>query len=143
MKKVVLLFIIIFLICFEGFSQNWITDFSEAKNLSTSQQKKIVLVFSGSDWCGPCIKLDTDIWKSQEFIDYSEDHFIMLKSDFPRKKKNKLSEEQQLHNDELAEKYGAEFPLIVVLNSEGKALGRLGYKKNYSPRDYINHISAL
>lgn len=143
MKKVTLLFPIIFLIFSEGFSQNWITDFSEAKNLSTSQQKKIVLVFSGSDWCGPCIKLNTDIWKSQEFVDYSDDHFIMLKSDFPRKKKNKLSKEQQQHNDGLAEKYGAEFPLIVVLNSEGKVLGRLGYDKNYSPRDYIKHISAL
>lgn len=143
MKKVIILLTIIFLTFFEGISQNWITDLSEAKNLSTSQQKKIVLVFSGSDWCGPCMKLNTDIWKSLEFVDYSYDHFIMLKSDFPRKKKNKLSKEQQAHNDDLAEKYGAEFPLIVVLNSEGKVLGRIGYEKNYSPRDYIEYISAL
>jgi hypothetical protein len=67
----------------------------------------------------------------------------MLKADFPRKKKNKLSAEQQVHNDKLAEKYQAQFPLVAVLNFEGKVLGRIGFKKKYTPEDYINFIAAL
>jgi len=125
------------------FSQNWVTDFSKAKELSASQNKNIVLVFSGSDWCGPCIKLDKDIWSTQEFIKYSDEHLILLKADFPRKKKNKLSKEQQAHNDMLAEKYHAKFPLVVVLNSKGEVLDSFGYIKDFTPQDYINRISNL
>lgn len=126
-----------------SFSQNWHTDFSEAQKLAEEQQRKIVLVFSGSDWCGLCIKLDKKIWKSTEFKDFAGNNLILLKVDFPRKKKNKLSKEQQKHNDLLADKYHAEFPLVVVLNSKSEVLGRIGFKKNYSPQDYINYISDL
>ena len=87
MRKTSLLLILFLFIFFDGFSQNWLTDFSEAQKLSLEQQKKIILVFSGSDWCGPCIKLDTQIWQSQEFKEYSENYFILLKADFPRKKR--------------------------------------------------------
>ena len=141
-KAAVISFIILFT-SIHGYSQNWLTDFSIAKEQSETQHKKIVLVFSGSDWCGPCIKLDNEIWKSEEFKEYAADNFVMLKADFPRKKKNKLSKEQQGHNDLLAEKYRAEFPLVVVLNSSGDELGRIGFKKDFSPKDYINYISEL
>ena len=67
---------------------------------------------------------------------------ILLKADFPKRKKNRLSEGQQKHNDELANKYNGIFPLIVVLNSTGKALGRIGYKK-YSPKEYIDFLSSI
>ena len=97
-----------------SFSQNWLTNFSKAKEISEKEHKKIVLVFSGSDWCGPCIKLDTNIWKTTLFKEYANDNFVMLKADFPRKKKNKLTKEQQDHNDKLAETYQAQFPLVVV-----------------------------
>ena len=143
MKKVILLSFVFIFTSIHGYSQNWLTDFTTANELSLEQQKKIVLVLSGSDWCGPCIKLDNEIGKSAEFKEYASGNVIMLKADFPRKKKNKLSEEQQEHNDLLAEKYRAEFPLIVVLNPSGEELGRIGFKKDYSPKDYINYISGL
>ena len=143
MKKTALLLVLTLLTFSQVFSQNWTTDFTTGKELSASQNKNIVLVFSGSDWCGPCIKLDKDIWSTQEFIEYSGEHLVMLKADFPRKKKNKLSKEQQAHNDMLAEKYHAKFPLVVVLNSEGEVLDSFGFIKNFSPQDYINRISKL
>lgn len=143
MKKSTLL-IVFFLLAFsQVFSQNWITDLTTAKELSTSQNKNIVLVFSGSDWCGPCIKLDKEIWSTQEFMKYSNENLILLKADFPKKKKNKLSKEQQDHNAMLAETYHAKFPLVVVLNSKGEVLDSFGYIKNFTPQDYINRISKL
>ena len=143
MKKPLITLALFLLMCQFSFSQNWLTDFSKAKEISKKEQKKIVLVFSGSDWCGPCIKLDAYIWKNTEFKEYANENLVMLKADFPRKKKNKLSAEQQVHNDKLAEKYRAQFPLVAVLNFEGKVLGRIGFKKKYAPQDYIDFIAAL
>jgi len=143
MKNIIVLSLFFFFVTVQGFSQNWLTDFSEAKSLAEEQNKKIILVFSGSDWCGPCIKLDAKIWKSTSFKEFSKNNLIMLKADFPRKKKNKLSKEQQTKNDLLAEKYRAEFPLIVVLNYRGEVLGRIGFVKKYESIDYINFISEL
>ncbi len=137
------LIILVLLISYNCFSQNWVTDFSEAKKLSAAKNENIVLVFSGSDWCGPCIKMERDIWSTQEFINFADEHVVMFKADFPRKKKNKLSKEQQDQNNILAEKYHAKFPLVVVLNSDGKVLDSFGYIKKFSPQDYIDRISNL
>ena len=143
MKKAFAPLLFIFLSVFNGFSQEWNTDFETSKKRASENNQNILLVFSGSDWCGPCIKLDQDIWKSDAFIDYSINHLVLLKADFPKKKKNKLSKEQQLHNDALAEKYNMQgyFPFVVVLNAEGKVLGKTSYKKDFLPENYINYFS--
>lgn len=113
------------------FAQDWQTDFSKAKEIAKNEKKPIVLVFQGSDWCGPCIKLDREVWSTDEFKKYSKDHFVMLKADFPKRSKNALSKEQQDHNNALAEKYNKNgyFPFVVVLNSKGEVKGSTGYKK--------------
>ena len=74
------------------FSQNWKNNFDEAKIEAEKQNKKILLVFSGSDWCAPCIKLDKNIWRSAEFIKFSDENYILYKADFPKKKANQLAE---------------------------------------------------
>lgn len=125
-------------------AQVWQTDFDEAQKMATEQDRNIVLVFSGSDWCAPCIKLETEIWSTEEFKDYSRDNFVLLKADFPRKKKNKLADEQQEKNNQLAEKYNTKgyFPLVVVLDNSGKVLGTTGYEK-MEPSEYIKLLSSF
>jgi len=125
-------------------AQEWLTDFEEAKNIASQNNRNIVLVFQGSDWCAPCIKLEKEILNSDEFVSYSKAHFVMLKADFPRKKKNKLDKEQQEKNSKLAEIYNTKgfFPLVVVLNNEGKVLGKSGYK-NIKPTAYINLLASF
>jgi thioredoxin-related protein len=127
------------LLCFaNGYCQNWVSTIDEAKALAQKENKNIVLVFSGSDWCAPCIKLDKNIWSTDAFKQEATAKWILLKADFPKKKANALSEEQQKHNASLSEKYNREgnFPLIVVMDSNGKPLGKTGYK-NISPAEYI------
>lgn len=139
------LFAFFFLIGLQSvISQEWQTDFETAKELSKTQNKKIVLVFSGSDWCAPCIKLEKEIFESEEFIEEAKSKFILLKADFPRKSANKLSKEQQAKNNNLASLYNKNgyFPLVVVLNSEGKSLGSTGYKK-ITPKEYITELAAF
>ena len=125
-------------------AQNWQHNFEKAKEMALKENKSIILVFSGSDWCGPCIKLDNQIWKSDEFKNYANNNYILVKADFPRKKSNSLSKEQLTHNENLAEKYNKKgyFPMVVVFNADGKVLGETGYK-NISPKEYIQHLQSF
>lgn len=143
MKKLIL---IISLISF-GLSlsaQNWQTDFNKAKEMARKQNKKIILVFQGSDWCAPCMKLDREIWSTEEFKTYAATNFVMVQADFPRKKANKPSEEQKKKNEMLMEKYNQQgfFPYVVVFNSNGRVLGNTGYKK-VSVSNYIEKLESF
>ena len=87
-------YLLLFIFCVASFTQlhaqQWLTNFQQAKELSTTQEKTILLVFQGSDWCAPCIKLNREIFETEHFLTYAKDHFIMLQADFPRRKKNAL-----------------------------------------------------
>ena len=142
MKKIALLCFV--LLSSFSFAQDWQTNFEEAKKIASEQNKNIIVVFSGSDGCAPCIKLDKSIWQSEAFKKESEKEWISVKADFPRKKANVLTKEQTEQNRKLAEKYNNDgsFPLVVVLDNTGKVLGKMGFK-NVSPEEYIKMIHAL
>ncbi|MEI7831224.1 MAG: thioredoxin family protein [Prolixibacteraceae bacterium] len=137
MKKLVTVSILLMVVTFVQ-AQKWETSFDVARSRSNQEGKNIVLVFSGSDWCIPCMKLEKFIWESQDFVDYSREHFVLLRADFPKKKANALSKEQQDQNDKLAELYNKQglFPLVVVLNKNAKVLGTTSFK-NIPPGEYI------
>ncbi|WP_439129149.1 thioredoxin family protein [Polaribacter sp.] len=143
MKLTTGIFILI-LVSFSSFSQNWNTDFEKAKEFATKENKPIILVFQGSDWCAPCIKLDHEIWSTEIFKKYADKHFIMLQADFPRKRKNALPKEQAKANGKLFETYNKNgiFPFVVVLDSSGKVLGETSYKKT-TPEKYIKELNAF
>lgn len=142
LKSIVVAVVLLF--ATQAFSQDWLTDFDTAKKEATSNNQNIVLVFQGSDWCAPCMKLEKEIWNSSEFQNLSKDTFVFLKADFPRRKQNKLSAEQQEHNNKLAEQYNPDgyFPLVVVLDHNGKMLGKLGYDKS-SPSEYFKKLASF
>lgn len=125
-------------------AQNWETNFDVAKQKATEEERNIVLVFSGSDWCIPCMKLEKEIWESSEFITDSNNHFVLLRADFPKKKNNQLSKEQQEANEHLAEIYNKQglFPMVAVLDKNGKVLGTTGYK-HVSPAEYVAMLHSF
>ena len=127
-----------------GYSQNWNTNFEEVKAKAEKDNKNILLVFSGSDWCGPCIKLENIVWKSKEFQAESDKSWVIYKADFPKKKANQLSPELTENNNKLAEKYNknGSFPLVFLLDKKGKVLGMTGFK-NVSASDYIKLIYSF
>ena len=84
------IFIFVLLISINLSAQKNEIGFVEAKQIATENNKKILLIFKGSDWCAPCIKLEKEILDTQEFKDLSENSFVTISADFPRKKKNKL-----------------------------------------------------
>lgn len=125
-------------------AQDWKTNLAEAKEEATAKSKNIVLVFSGSDWCAPCIKLDRTVWQSEEFKTEAPDNWVLLKADFPKKKANALPEAQTKANQELAEIYNPEgsFPKVIVMNNEGKVLGIMGYEK-IDAKEYITKLKSF
>lgn len=143
MKK---LFLIVFSLLWVTLisAQNWETNLTTAEQKASEENRNILLVFSGSDWCVPCMKLEKNIWESKEFINDSSQHFVLLRADFPKRKTNALTKEQQKLNDKLAEKYNKEglFPLVVLLDKTGKMIATTGYK-DVSPHDYVAMLHSL
>ena len=105
-------------------SLQWLTNLDEARQTAKAKHEFILLNFSGSDWCGPCIKMHDEIFNSDAFNRYAADHLVLVNADFPRLKKNRLSPDQQKINDAMADKYNPKgiFPYTLLLDSEGKVL---------------------
>lgn len=139
-----LLFSILFLSGTLIYGQNWQTDFEKAKETATKENKTLILVFQGSDWCAPCMKLEKEIWSSPKFIAYANEHYVLMKADFPRKKSNSLDAKQQEQNNKLAETYNKNgfFPLVVIFDKNTKVLGTTGYK-NISPNAFIELLQSF
>ena len=138
---------LLLLVIFLGFNvhaQEWQTDLKTAEKIAKNENKEILLVFQGSDWCAPCIKLDREVWSTNEFKSYAKDHYVLLKADFPKRSKNALPKEQQEKNDKLAATYNQNgyFPFVLLLDADGKVLGNTGYK-NLSPEKFIDLINSF
>ncbi|WP_349739940.1 thioredoxin family protein [Maribacter sp.] len=127
-----------------SFAQEWQSDITTARKLAKANDLPIILVFQGSDWCAPCIKLDRAVWATDEFKAYAKEHYVMLQADFPRRKSNALPEEQLNKNKALAEKYNRNgvFPFVVVMNAEGEVYGETSYKK-LSPKEYMHELNSF
>jgi thioredoxin-related protein len=125
-------------------AQNWGNSLEEAKVQATKEDKKILLVFSGSDWCAPCMKLEKVVWNSASFKKEANEKWVLLKADFPKKKANQLAVSISESNKKLAEKYNKDgnFPLVILLDKTGKVLGMTGFK-NVSAEDYVKLINSL
>ena len=93
----------------------WLTNFEQAMTQSRKDKKLLLMYFSGSDWCKPCIMLTEEVFESDTFQRFAIENFILLRLDFPRKK---LPAEQVKHNEKMADKYNSDgaFPLILILD---------------------------
>ncbi|SKC77442.1 thioredoxin family protein [Ohtaekwangia koreensis] len=107
-----------------GASTEWLTDFDTAKNIAVQENKYILLNFSGSDWCAPCIKMKKEVFENESFLTLAEKQLVLVRADFPRSKKNQLSKELTKHNEALAEKYNpsGKFPFTVLMDAHGKVI---------------------
>lgn len=123
----------------------WETDFENAKKTAKEKNELILLNFSGSDWCGPCIMLRKDYLESDAFQDMAKGNLVMVNADFPRKKKNQQSAELVKRNEALAEKYNKEglFPYTLLLNADGKVLKTWKGKPEVSVEKWAKEIKAI
>ncbi len=119
----------------------WDDDYEKAVAKAKAEKKMVLLDFTGSDWCGWCIKLDKEVFSKPEFKEYAKANLVLVEVDFPQTKQLKKKVKEQ--NDKLQEKYGVQgYPTIIVLNSEGKQVGKLGYQAG-GPAPFIAKLDEL
>ena len=145
MKKLTL--IALFLIGLNASAQlQCVNNLDQAKSIATKENKNIMIVFSGSDWCVPCMRLETEILSKPGFENAELSKLVLIKADFPTRSKNKklISKKQQAYNAKLFEKYNPKgiFPLVVLLNKNGQEIAVTGYKE-MSPTAYASYIDNL
>ncbi|HMF69889.1 MAG TPA: thioredoxin family protein [Flavitalea sp.] len=102
----------------------WQPDFDTAQKLAHERNQLILLNFSGSDWCGPCIRMKKEIFSNEAFSKMADTTLVMVNADFPRNKKNQLNKELRTQNEQLADKYNPEgkFPYTVLLSANGTVI---------------------
>lgn len=143
MKQLALIFAL-FLVSTGLHAQQFETNFETAQANSQSSGKPIVLVFSGSDWCKPCILLKQNILATPEFSAFSDEKLVTVNLDFPYRKKNLLSKELQAQNEELAEIYNPKgtFPLVILLNEDMSIAEQFDYHPKMEAAAFIQQIDA-
>jgi len=113
----------------------WTSDLSAALAQAKTSQRPVLAVFSGSDWCKPCMMLKQEVFDQPEFTRFAQDKLVLARFDFPRNKKNRLPEAQTKLNEQAAAQLNAagEFPLVVLLSPAGKVLARSNYRPGGPP----------
>lgn len=138
--KVVLLVLLLTGVSFQFCQSQIIEDAAEAFEQARASQRPVLLVFSGSDWCAPCIRFHNNILSKESFLSYAADHFIVLKADFPQRKK--LPQTIVDQNEKLAEQFNAkgQFPHLVLISSDQKLIKTLSFK-NQNVDQFISELS--
>ena len=120
---------------------NWLTNLETAVGKANENGKTVFVNFTGSDWCGWCIKLKSEVFNHKEFADYAEKNLILVELDFPQRIEQ--TEETKEYNKTVAQKFGVRgFPTIVLVNGSGSEIGRTGYMEG-GPVAYVEHLKGF
>ena len=121
---------------------SWQTDYQKAQEEAKSKNKLLFINFTGSDWCGYCIRMDRDILSKPQFKDFASKNLVLLEVDFPRAKEQPTP--LRLQNRKLAGEYNVEgFPTYVVLNGDGKKVWEWGGYFPDGPDAFIAELQKL
>ncbi|HLZ85844.1 MAG TPA: thioredoxin family protein [Puia sp.] len=107
-----------------SWTTEWHHDLREAENVAKNEHRLVLLNFSGSDWCGPCIRMHKEVFESNDFRYLADSTLVLVNADFPRMSRNQLPAKQQQLNNAMADQYNpkGKFPLTVLLTADGKVL---------------------
>lgn len=126
---------------FHVLAAHWTTDLPAAKEQAAREGKAILINFTGSDWCGWCIRLKQEVFSQPEFESYALKNLVLVEIDFPKRKP--LSKPLQRANSDLADKLKiGGYPTLVYLNSKGVEIGRGGYKPG-GARPFVRTLANL
>ncbi len=119
----------------------WMTDYKAAMKKAAAEKKDMLLDFSGSDWCGWCIRLDKEVFDHKEFMEVASKDFVFVMLDFPRNKS--LAPELKAQNEQLQKKYGQQgFPSVYLTDARGRPYALTGYEPG-GVKAYLKNLSQL
>jgi len=120
----------------------WVQDFEKAQTQATKEKKDLLIDFTGSDWCGWCIKLNEEVFSKNEFKAAAPKSFVLVEIDFPQDK-SKLDPEIIAQNSRLQAKYAVRgFPTILLADAQGVPYAQTGYQEG-GPEKYVAHLHDL
>jgi protein disulfide-isomerase len=125
------------------FAADWQTDYAKALETAKTENKRVLLDFTGSDWCGPCIQLNKRVFSRPEFRAYAEKNLVLVEIDYPQGKRQ--SPELVKQNERLAKQYGIDekgYPTIVLLDPGGKVFREFTGYDGETPADMIAWIEG-
>lgn len=122
----------------------WQTDYEQALATAKAAGKCVLLNFTGSDWCGPCIEMKKVVFSKAAFLNYAKKNLVLVEVDYPKRKA--LPEKVTKQNGRLMHQYGIEnsgYPTVILLNPDGKILGKLEGYSGERPADVIAWVEKL
>jgi len=143
MKKLFYIVAILFALQISA-QENSHQTFNQSIEKAKTENKKILLYFSGSDWCAPCVKFKKQFVLTEAFAAFAKDALVIYNADFPRLKKNQLSKETTQENETLAEKYNNTgiFPLILLLDTDGKIIKKWDHLPTETLEEFIAKLKS-
>jgi thiol:disulfide interchange protein len=116
--------------------EGWSTDLDKALEKAKTGKKCVLVEFTGSDWCPPCIAMRKNVFSKKEFVTAASKKYILVELDFPKGDKE-LAEK----NQPLADKYKIEgFPTVILFTPEGKEFTRFFASQFPKPEDFLKHL---
>lgn len=123
--------------------EGWIQDWDEAVKVARAEGKDLFVDFTGSDWCGWCIRLKQEVFEHEEFLNTIRKDYVLVMLDFPRGEEVQAKVPNPERNDELSQRYRVNgFPTILLATPEGEVFGRTGYQPG-GPSAYLEHVDEL
>jgi thioredoxin-related protein len=117
-------------------AEGWLIDFEKAKAQAAAEKKDLLMDFTGSDWCGWCIRLRKEVFDTDEFRAQAPKKYVLLELDYPQDQ-SKVSEATRAQNDRLQSQFGIQgYPTIFLADSQGRPYAQLGYEKG-GPEAYL------
>ncbi|MDP6046951.1 MAG: thioredoxin family protein [Phycisphaerae bacterium] len=140
--KTMIAILLVLMVTGSAWSAGWVTDFEAAKASAKTDGKYMLVDFTGSDWCGWCIRLKDEVFSKDHFKTEAPKNFILVELDFPRNK-GKMTPELIAQNNKLRDKYSVGgYPTILLMDAEGRVFAKTGYQRG-GPEKYIEHLNSL
>ncbi|MFN3239910.1 MAG: thioredoxin family protein [Planctomycetota bacterium] len=118
----------------------WMQNFEAAKAKAKAENKDLLVDFTGSDWCGWCIRLDNEVFSKEEFQQEAPKHFVLVKLDYPQDK-SILTKEIIEQNKKLQQVYNIQgYPTILLMSHAGRVYGQMGYEQG-GPAPYVEKLA--
>lgn len=119
--------------------EGWSSDLDRALAQAKAQKKCLLVEFTGSDWCPPCIAMRKNVFSKKEFVTAASKKYILVEVDFPKADKALADKHQPL-----AEQYKIEgFPTVVLLTPAGKEFTRFYASEFPKSEDFLKHLDEV
>ena len=122
----------------------WVESYRAAKNQAIRENKKLLIFFTGSDWCGEGQTLERNLFRTDAFQRLAAEKYVLYLADLP--KYTRLGQEKEANNRSLARRYGiSRFPAVVVVDPRyGTMLARqIGMSDGMTPKKLLEKLASI